>query len=70
MSSKVNSLNDITMTIYQNDTEATLSVTFYRHSTAIDEDEDPYAWLSKTAPPSPGYGKKSTTEKVKDKLRS
>jgi len=43
-----------------------------RNSTAADEEDDPYAWLSKTAPPSPGYVDpkiKSKSDQQKDKSR-
>jgi hypothetical protein len=29
------------------------SISFSRQNTTEDDDEDPYAWLSRTAPPSP-----------------
>jgi hypothetical protein len=31
------------------------SVSFSRQNTIEDDDEDPYAWLSRTAPPSPRF---------------
>jgi len=51
---------------------AKTAISLNRNSTAIDEDEDPYAWLSKTAPPSPGYVNKSKTLPTpgQDKSRS